>query len=293
MINDLKKKYKNFPIEFRLVNDELIKLKLIHKNNSYIEVFTQGAHLTKWVDSKGANHIFTSENAIYKKENPIRGGNPIIFPQFGKGRITSHGFARRMEWQISDISSNDNLTAITLKLSDTDLNEQFKNEWTYKFNLELKISLGDYLLNELTVINNDKEAFSFTHGFHTYFKINDLNNTKVTGLSNLEYMDQLKENKIFKESNSEIIISEFTDRRYQEIPTILKIIDDKKEITVETKNCSDAFLWNPHTKGESNFKDLKQGEYKNFICLEPGNMQNEVTLNQGKDFTITQKIIID
>jgi hypothetical protein len=50
-----------------------------------------GATLTSWI-CDGVERIFLSENAIFNEVKAIRGGIPLVFPQFGNIRITSFLF---------------------------------------------------------------------------------------------------------------------------------------------------------------------------------------------------------
>ena len=57
-----------------------------------------GATLTSWVNNS-VDRIFVSSKAIYTGPKAIRGGIPLVFPQFGpKGPLPQHGFARVSKW---------------------------------------------------------------------------------------------------------------------------------------------------------------------------------------------------
>ena len=65
-----------------------------------------GAHVVSYVkDEKEV--LFMSELALKDGATPIRGGIPLVFPQFGKGKLlsTSHGFARRSTWKRVEAAS--------------------------------------------------------------------------------------------------------------------------------------------------------------------------------------------
>jgi glucose-6-phosphate 1-epimerase len=62
--------------------------------DSEVTIYHFGASLTSW-KYKGSERIFTSEKAIYTGPKAIRGGIPLVFPQFGpNGPLPQHGFAR-------------------------------------------------------------------------------------------------------------------------------------------------------------------------------------------------------
>jgi len=45
-----------------------------------------------------------SSKAIFKEEKAIRGGVPIIFPQFGGGPLPQHGFGRNSKFDLLETS---------------------------------------------------------------------------------------------------------------------------------------------------------------------------------------------
>ena len=66
-----------------------------------VTVHLWGATITSWkVNNK--EQLFLSNSAIYDTRKPggkaIRGGIPIVFPQFGEGAMLQHGFARVSNW---------------------------------------------------------------------------------------------------------------------------------------------------------------------------------------------------
>lgn len=51
-----------------------------------------------WIH-RGKGRLFTSPRAVFRSGQAIRGGIPVIFPQFGAcGPGLRHGFARLLEW---------------------------------------------------------------------------------------------------------------------------------------------------------------------------------------------------
>ena len=65
------------------------------------EIYFFGATVTSWIHN-GTEKLFTSPVAIYNGEKAIRGGIPIVFPQFGhpKKSMAQHGFARTSNWAL-------------------------------------------------------------------------------------------------------------------------------------------------------------------------------------------------
>lgn len=270
----------------------LMKVELSFAGQTSAEVHLQGAHLTKWLDTSGRDNIFTSETAIYKPGVPIRGGNPVIFPQFGSGEICQHGFARNSVWRVLGAETTANATLLALELKPADVNVGYRLQWPHDFVLTLTISLGETLVTQMKVHNPNSYPLSFTLGFHTYLAVDDINSTEISGLSGLEYMDNLRERAIFQEEREIVVVTDFTDRRYQNIPATIAINDQSsgRSILMQTKNCTDAFVWNPWQEAEKKLADLAPNSYQKFVCVEPGNMKTPVILASGQDFIAEQEI---
>ncbi len=282
-------------VQFSYGQGQLVSAELRRRSGAALDVQLHGAHATSWVDSTRKERLFMSDDAVYESDTPLRGGIPLIFPQFGPGEITSHGFVRRSHWHVLSTQTDADQTSLTLEITQDSLSPKYRREWPHAFRIQQEFVLTDTELKLVfKVTNTDTSAFHFTHGFHTYLQIHEINKTKVTGFSDLEYMDQLREHQQFTENRKEAVISEHTDRRYQNIPEVISIHDSSSgdTIYIKTENCSDAFFWNPWEDGEQGFKDLTPGSYKEFVCVEPGNMQHPISLAPGESFTAVQTLSV-
>lgn len=119
-----------------------------------------------------------------------RGGLPILFPNAGKSiesenlKLSQHGFARDMKWQITYKSDNE----LVLSLKDT--KETF-DQFPFHFICNLTYLLNDNSLNVfLSVTNNSSIVMPIAPGFHPYFNllqekrdmfINPINDFKFDG----------------------------------------------------------------------------------------------------------------
>lgn len=113
-----------------------------HSSGAELEVYLWGATITSWRLSTGQDILFTSSEAVFDGKKAIRGGIPIVFPQFGtNGPLPQHGFARNSQWEL--VRSGDG--AIELALSD---NEATRSIWPHSFRLHLRASFDD---SQLTV----------------------------------------------------------------------------------------------------------------------------------------------
>merc|ERR1712110_424590 len=92
---------------------EVINLKC--GSESSAQIYTYGATVTSWCH-KGAEKLFLSTKAKLDGSKAIRGGIPVVFPNFGPWKLgPQHGFARISNWSIVD--RGDDFVILSLKNS--------------------------------------------------------------------------------------------------------------------------------------------------------------------------------
>jgi len=78
------------------------KLEIAAGDGARVEACTHGAQVTSWKPASGEERLFLSSRSAFAADAAIRGGVPIIFPQFsGMGPLPKHGFARVSEWELA------------------------------------------------------------------------------------------------------------------------------------------------------------------------------------------------
>ncbi|KAF9913391.1 hypothetical protein BX616_010087, partial [Lobosporangium transversale] len=95
------------------VSHQSNKATLSHPSGASAEVYLFGATLTSWKVSN-KERIFLSAEAVLDESKAIRGGIPLVFPVFGKGKaphitasLPQHGFARISRWKFVNSSDDD------------------------------------------------------------------------------------------------------------------------------------------------------------------------------------------
>jgi glucose-6-phosphate 1-epimerase len=259
--------------------EELPVIKLKHSSGAEALISPYGAHLLSWKTADGKEQLFLSDSSQYQSGSPIRGGVPVIFPQFGPGTLPAHGFARIVEWSPSEIITGYEATSINFSLTD---NEMTTEMWDNKFTLDLEFSITEQSLYMVfTVQNTDDKPFSFTCALHTYFAILDIEKTSVSGLKSIQYIDKMKNSERFTEESSALFISEETDRIYVDAPNSV-IINANHEMKVEKMGFPDIVVWNPWIEKSKNMPDFGDEEYPGMICVETGVMAKPVLLLPGE-----------
>ena len=80
-------------------------VELVHASGATATVYLWGATLTSYCTAQREEMIFVSPGAVFDGTQPIRGGVPVVFPQFGRTdqRLPMHGFARTSMWSVDSI----------------------------------------------------------------------------------------------------------------------------------------------------------------------------------------------
>mmetsp|Transcript_9330 Transcript_9330/g.10825 ORF Transcript_9330/g.10825 Transcript_9330/m.10825 type:complete len:147 (+) Transcript_9330:109-549(+) len=127
-------------------------LEVKNSSGACVKVALYGGTIVAYADSNGRERLFVSDKALTDGSKPIRGGIPLVFPQFGDGQgkypnLPSHGFARRSKWTFQGSSPTgssfeDALTnadgSVTFYLILTD-SEEILASWNHPFKLTLKV----------------------------------------------------------------------------------------------------------------------------------------------------------
>ena len=218
--------------------------------------------------------LFLSSKSLYADGKAIRGGIPVCWPWFGpdpKGlQRPNHGFVRSHCWSVLKTSATDTETKVSLRFL-----ESYKKEKTWKqpFALTLEITVGKTLCLKLITRNTGDKAFSITQAFHSYFRVGDIDDVRVLGLEGCEYFDKLDQG-TQKYQMGAVTVTGEVDRIYTEVKNELIIHDPvfKRRIQITSPGNETVVVWNPWMKGSEKIADLNSLDYKQFICVETGNI---------------------
>ncbi|MBF0244220.1 MAG: D-hexose-6-phosphate mutarotase, partial [Planctomycetes bacterium] len=154
------------------------------------EVYLHGAHVARWKDSSGRDGLFLSERAVFHEDKPIRGGIPVVFPQFGPGLLPMHGLVRTEDWEILETKRTESGGMIVVfSISDS---PSLRQLWPYRFRCDYIVRLEDGSLDtELRVLNIGDRVLSCTCALHTYLSVTDVSRVSGLGLAGLQYIDIL------------------------------------------------------------------------------------------------------
>ena len=165
------------------IND-LPKIILASSDDSRVEVYGHGAHVTSWIPAGDKERLFLSGTSEFRDGAAIRGGVPVVFPQFSTwGPLPKHGFARNHAWELISIGEG----TARFQLRDS---EATRAIWPHAFLAEFMVTVRErQLIMELAITNRGEEPFNFTAALHTYLRVDDIAATTIEGLVGLRYFD--------------------------------------------------------------------------------------------------------
>lgn len=240
---------------------------LTHPDGSTAEITPHGAHVLSWKTGDDSERLYLSNRSQFGEGAAIRGGVPVIFPQFSGPPPMRHGFARNLVWALA----HQEPTTTTLELFDT---EETRNRWPHAFALEMQIALGsNHLHLELRITNRGDLPFRCTNSLHSYFRVDEISKAIVHGLHGLPFWDEANKRES-TEQEKEIRFHGKVDRVYHgAAPLDLSLNAGRNSLSFITKGFNDIVVWNPGPGTEGLLSDLDPDGYRNFVCVEAVSFQ--------------------
>jgi len=248
-----------------------------------------GGHLVAWQTSDGQERLFCSRDSALDGSRAIRGGVPVIFPQFGaRGTGMRHGFARVATWQLESTGDADGAAHAVFTLQHTDLPDAIATTWPWAFTLRLRVAVKAQALElSLSVHNTGEQAFPFSAALHSYFAIDQLSEARIGGLQRVRYSDETPQDAL--QAEELLQFADKLDRIYYQLPGALTLQSGSHTLRLEQQGFTDAVVWNPGAQDAAALPDLADDEYQRFICIEPALIQPD-TLAAGAEWTGRQHL---
>ncbi len=263
-----------FPLEVQLKSPE----------GASARISPYGAHLLSWIPAGGAEVLFLSSKAEYRAGAAIRGGVPVVFPQFsGLGPLPKHGFARTQLWEVARV----NAESAVFWLSES---ETTRALWPYRFLAEYTIRLAGKRLEMTLAVTNldDLTPFEFTAALHTYLQVEEVRKTGVAGLSGLVYRDAANGEQEARETAERVTFPGEVDRVYFGVPATLQLADEKRTLLISAEGFPEAVVWNPGPEKCAQLADMEPEGYLRFVCIEAAVVARPIRLAPGGKWQGTQ-----
>ncbi|MFA5043952.1 MAG: D-hexose-6-phosphate mutarotase [Kiritimatiellia bacterium] len=271
-------------VQFAEGRGRLLKAVLERASGARAEIYLHGAHVSSWQPARGRETLFVSCASHFKDGTPIRGGIPVIFPQFGDGPLPKHGLVRSRAWSVARTALGaDGVVAIALRLED---DIRTRALWPHPFALQLTVSLGPALIIEFAVKNTGSAPFPFQTALHTYFQVADIAQTSLRGLQGAAFDDFLAPGPTV-ETREVVTFDRETDRIYLNAPDRVALDDrgNKRKIVIAKSGMSDVVVWNPWIEKSGRMEDFGDDEYRRMVCVETGCMSAPAVLAPGAQWS--------
>jgi glucose-6-phosphate 1-epimerase len=246
------------------------------------EIYLDGAHVTSWRPALDDDErLFLSARSEFRTGAAIRGGIPVIFPQFSEeGPLPRHGFARTARWRLEDVRRTDEGHALaTLVLTDS---ADSHAVWDAEFQVTLTVLVGaERLVSAFEVENTGAAPFSFTCALHTYLRVHDVAQVEVVGLQGHRYRDNADRTRLRTDDEPMVRITGELDRVYVGAPPAVLVREPRRALRVEARGFPDVVLWNPGRKRAAALPDMEPDGERVMLCVEAAVVQSPITLASG------------
>lgn len=262
------------------------KLLLTHPSGSSAEVYLNGAQVTSWIPSSGRQRLYLSQKAVFEPGKAIRGGIPVVFPQFAdSGPLPKHGWLRTTQWSIE---SRQGSSVVTLRTEET---PESKSIWPHTYEARLTVSLdAESLEVTLGIRNPGAEAFSFTAALHSYFAVEEISKASILGLYGLPYIDKTAGRAARHDGETALILESETDRIYTGGARLLELVDSSSALRMSANGFSDVVVWNPWSQVARTIPDIGEAGYTKFVCIEPAIAETPRVVEPGETWEGTQRL---
>jgi glucose-6-phosphate 1-epimerase len=216
----------------------------------------------------GVERLWMSPLSACGGEAAIRGGVPVLFPQFGTfGSLGKHGFARTAPWAQVPVQATPGHAALAFELRDS---EATRATWPHAFRLRLEIDASPTDLRTVLVVDNlGQDLMRFTGGLHTYLPVADPQ-AWIEGLAGCHAWDGAStEHPRFGIRLPERLRALDTQDLVVQGAVAPVVLHDAVlgEVHVVARGFPNRVVWNPGPG--HGLPDVPPGAEAGFVCIEP------------------------
>lgn len=252
-------------------------------------VLLHGAQVVSWQPAGGDERLFLSARARYDPGSAVRGGMPVIFPQFNeRGPLPRHGLVRTRPWTVVRAECGADDALAVLAIAD---DEAMRGHWPQRFALELTVCLREQRLDvELAVANTGAAAFGFMAALHTYLQVADCEAVRLTGLGGCRYED-FTDGTTKVDAADAVRVAGEIDRIYRGVGVPLELGEARRQLRIEAANFPEVVVWNPGQDKGAALSDLVPGDFRRFLCVEAALIEQPMHLAAGGEWWGRQTLI--
>ena len=252
-------------------------------------VLLHGGHLVSWIPAGGEEQLYLSPTSQYGEGQAVRGGVPVIFPQFStRGTLPRHGLLRTRGWQFDDVPSHGKHAQAVLRFVADDTTRRL---WPHDFEAEITVSvIGGQLDIEFAVTNTGDTPFDFTVALHTYLRTNDVLKAQLEGLQGVKYEDNTTGQWQQQWGDVTQVVGE-VDRLYHDAPGRLTLRELGRKLAIAHSDFTDVVVWNPGPDKCAQLADMPDADWQRMLCVEAARVVEPVTLPPGEEWAGMQTLI--
>jgi glucose-6-phosphate 1-epimerase len=258
-----------------------------------------GVTVLSYKTGAGRECLFVSRDAKLDGSKAVRGGIPLVFPQFGQPdkSMPQHGFLRNNYWKVDESSAYDTADAagISYTFELKDAKNSRGGKWDEKTDLDCScvfaIKIGaDKMETSLEIKNTASKPFDFQTLQHTYYLVDgnaalDTSQCYVKGLEGYSVSDKVTKEE-YTLGADPVTIGGSVDRIYTP-PAGKGVVDvtigvgGGKTIKMTATGLLDGssvpvscVVWNPHKKNAAKMGDFGDDQVSyglGRICLWQNN----------------------
>lgn len=257
-------------------------------------VASHGAHVLSWIPAGWhGEQLYLSPRSGFADGQAIRGGVPVVFPQFSdRGPLPRHGFVRNRAWQLlrEGLDADGAATAV-LGLGD---DERTRAIWPHAFALELRLRLMGLALEiGLHCTNTGPVPWSFAAALHTYLRVPDSASVRIAGLAGRGYHDAVDH--VDRHQQDEwLALPGEVDRVYPGVDGALGLhrqADGAAPVVrVRHTGFADTVVWNPGPARCAALPDMPADGYRAMVCIESARIMEPVRLASAQSWLGVQRL---
>jgi glucose-6-phosphate 1-epimerase len=283
----------------RAVDDPCVTATVEAPDGARLAARRHGGHVVGWTPAGGRERLWLSPLARCGPGEAIRGGIPVIFPQFaGRGPLPKHGVARDRAWRLASLPErvlrDRSARSAPSGRSQDPLEEAFwravlqddaatRAIWPHAFALTLTASAtGDRLDTVLEVHNPGDAPFTFTAALHGYLALGGPEAT-VHGLGGHRAEDNEQGNRVVTVPEGPLVAVDQRDIAVRDVSGPVTLDDPVLgPLTLTADGFDSRVLWNPGP--DAGLGDVPPVGAAGFVCIEAAQL-TPVTLAPGQTWT--------
>ena len=259
-----------------------------------LTVLLHGGHIVSWIPAGDQERLYLSPDAVAGPGQAVRGGIPVIFPQFSqRGPLPRHGLARDRAWTWVEGAQRGDVVIGVLRLTD---DEATRTVWPHRFEAELSFSFSGLQLDVELAITNTGEpgkdtAFEFRAALHSYLLVDDVRRAKLAGLFGVKYLDKLTGAEQHQEMDPFSFAGEI-DRIYFDTAPVgagtQTLSTSMGRMLITREGFDDVVVWNPGPAKAADMDDLPDDDWLRLLCVEAAAIGTPITLAPGQEWVARQ-----